>query len=96
MLSREDFVFTIGYNGPIAVVDKQAKKKYAKLTTRQLAEKGLFRAAYSSAVFSKDPEEKKIVAEAYNRLGGHSPVEPSVLDRFFGVFLVDVKRSISL
>ena len=96
MLPREDFIFTIGYNGPIAVVDNQAKRKYGKLSTRELAEKGLFRAAYSSAVYSNDPEEKKFVAEAYNRLGGYSPVEASALERFFGVFLVDVKRSISL
>ena len=106
MLSREDFVFTIGYDGPIAVVDNQAKKKYGKLSTRELAEKGLFRAAYSSAMYSKDLQELKYVAEAYNRLGGYSPVnlsktdltgaDLSALDRLFGVFLVDVKRSISL
>ena len=104
MLSREEFVFTIGYDGPAAVVDKQAKKKYGKFSTRELAEKGLFRAAYSSAVYSKDPEELKFVAEAYNRLKGHSSVDVagadisaadiSTLGRLFGVFLIDVKRSI--
>ena len=102
MLSREEFVFTIGYDGPAAVVDNQAKKKYGKLSTRQLVEKGLFRAAYSSAVYSKDPNELKFVAEAYSsRLGTHSEADlsaanTSLLDRLFGVFLVDVKRSISL
>ena len=104
MLAREDFVFTIGYDGPAAVVDNQAKKKFAKLSTRELAEKGLFRAAYSSALYSKDPEELRFVVEAFNRLGGQSPVElpasgfseadKSALDRLFGVSLVDVKRSI--
>ena len=96
MLSREDFVFTIGYDGPAAVVDNQAKKKYGKLSTRELAEKGLFRAAYSSAVYSRDPDEQKFVAEAYNRLGGDSVTEVAALNRLFGVFPVDVKRSISL
>jgi len=96
MLSREEFVFTIGYDGPVAVVDKQAKKKYKNLSTRELAEKGLFRAAYSSAAFSKDPEELRFVAEVYNRLGAHSPVDLPVLDRLFGVFPVDVKRSVTL
>ena len=106
MLSREDFVFTIGYDGPVAVIDNQAKKKYGKLSTRELAEKGLFRAAYSSAVYSKNPQELKFVAEAYKSLGGHSSAEfynadlsaadISTLDRLFGVFLVDVKRSVSL
>ena len=100
MLSREDFVFTIGYDGPAAVVDNQAKKKYGRLSTRELAEKGLFRAAYSSAVYSRDREELKFVAEAYNRLVTSSPlssgVDLSAFDRLFGVFLVDVKRSITL
>jgi hypothetical protein len=101
MLPREDFVFTIGYDGPAAVVDNQAKRKYGKLSTRELAEKGLFRAAYSSAVYSKDPRELEFVLEAYNRLRGQSPEGPadvdiSALERLFGVSPVDVKRSISL
>ena len=106
MLSREDFIFTIGYDGPAAVVDNQAKKKYGKLSTRELADKGLFRAAYSSAVYSRDPGEIKLVAETYRLLGkipqgessgtGAPGNELSSLDRLFGVFLVDVKRSVSL
>ena len=93
MFSREDFVFTIGYDGPVAVVDKQAKKKFGKFSTRELAEKGLFRPAYSSAVYSGNKEEIELVAEVYSRLQGR-PVDVSALDRLFGVSLVDVKRSI--
>ena len=93
MLSREEFIFTIGFDGPIAVIDKQAKKKYGRLSTRELAEKGLFRPAYSSAVYSGNKEEIGLVAEAYSRLEGR-PVDVSALDRLFGVSLVDVKRSI--
>jgi len=93
VLSREEFIFTIGFDGPSAVVDKQAKKKYGRLSTRELAEKGLFRPAYSSAVYSGNKEEIELVAEAYSRLQGHQ-VDVSVLDRLFGVSLVDVKRSI--
>ena len=111
MLSREDFIFTIGYDGPAAVVDNQAKKKYGRFSTRELAEKGLFRAAYSSAVYSKDPKELRLVLEAYNSRARQSPVElsgaglseaglseadKSAMDRLFGVSLLDVKRSIYL
>ena len=101
MLSREDFVFTIGYDGSAAVIDRQAKKKYGRFSTQQLAEKGLFRAAYSSALYSKNQEELKFVAEAFKRLGGNSTVgSPEVdllaLNKLFGVHLVDVKRSIYL
>ena len=80
MLSREDFVFTIGYDGPAAVVDNQAKKKYGKLSTRELTEKGLFRAAYSSAVYSRDLQELKYVAEAFNRLRRQSAARPAEAD----------------
>jgi len=101
MLSREDFVFTIGYDGSAAVVDRQAKRKYGKLSTRELAEKGLFRAAYSSALYSTNQEELKFVAEAFKRLGENSKEETSeadlsTLNRLFGVHLVDVTRSIYL
>jgi hypothetical protein len=96
MLPRGDFVFTIGYDGPAAVVDSQAKRRYSSLSTRDLAEKGLFRAAYSSAVYSKDPAELAAVVEIYNRIAGASLTVHSPLDRLFGVFLVDVKRSITL
>ena len=93
MLSREDFIFTIGYDGPVAVVDRQAKKKFGKLSAGELAEKGLFRAAYSSAVYSGKKEEIELVVEAYNRLGVNS-ADVSAMERLFGVSLVDVKRSI--
>jgi hypothetical protein len=96
MLSREDFVFTIGYDGPVAVIDRQAKKRYGALSARELAEKGLFRAAYSSAVYSKDPEDMRTLIEIYNRISGESLSVNSPLDRLFGVFPVDVRRSMAL
>jgi hypothetical protein len=96
MLSREDFVFTIGYDGPSAVVDGQAKKRYKSLSTRELAEKGLFRAAYSSAIWSEDPKDMEALIETYNRISGSSLSLDSPLDRLFGVFPIEVNRSILL
>ena len=95
MLSREDFVFTIGYDGPAAVVDGQAKKRYSAFSTRELAEKGLFRAACSSAIWSKKPEELETVAEIYNKITG-SAVPVASLQRLFGVFPVEVSRAVIL
>jgi len=96
MLAREDFIFTIGYDGPAAVVDGQAKRRYGSLSTAELAEKGLFRAAYSSALWSKDQKEIESVVEIYNKLSGASLTPDSPLDRLFGVFPVNVTRSITL
>ena len=96
MLSREEFIFTIGYDGPAAVIDNQAKKRYSSLSTRELAEKGLFRAAYSSAIWSKDSQEMAAVIEIYNRMSCASVSPDSSPERLFGVFPVEVKRSIVL
>lgn len=96
MLTREDFVFTIGYDGPAAVVDGQAKRRYGALNTGELAERGLFRAAYSSAVYSKDPKEIDLVLAAYNRAAGTAYTASASPDRLFGVFPVEVRRSIVL
>ena len=96
MLSREEFVFTIGYDGPAAVVDGQAKKRYGSLSTKELAERGLFRAAYSSALWSKDPQDMEALLEIYNRISGSALTSDSPLDRLFGVFHIEVSRSITL
>jgi hypothetical protein len=96
MLSREDFIFTIGYDGPSAVVDGQAKRRYGSLSTKELAEKGLFRAAYSSAIWSKDPKDMEALIETYNRVSGSSLNLDSPLERLFGVFPIEVSRSIRL
>jgi len=96
MLTRAEFIFTIGYDGPAAVIDGQAKRRYGSLSTRELAEKGLFRAAYSSAVWSKDPKEMETLVEIYNRISGSSLKTDSPLDRLFGVFPIEVNRSVIL
>ena len=96
MLTRDEFIFTIGYDGPAAVVDGQAKRRYRGLSTRELAEKGLFRAAYSSAIWSKDKKEIETLVEIYNRISGSSLTPDSPLDRLFGVFPINVTRSITL
>jgi hypothetical protein len=93
--SRRDFIFTIGYDGPAAVIDGQAKKRYASLSTVELAEKGLFRAACSSAVLSQDPKELEAVAEIFNRTAP-APVSVASIQRLFGVFPANVSRSIVL
>ncbi|MDR2072112.1 MAG: hypothetical protein LBP60_01575 [Spirochaetaceae bacterium] len=96
MLSREHFIFTIGYDGPVAVVDSQGARRYGALSTAELAQKGLFRAAWASAVFSGNAEEKTLVIDAYNKTAGASYGAEDSLDRLFGVFPVNGKRVVLL
>jgi hypothetical protein len=96
MITREDFIFTIGYDGPVAVVDGQAKRRYSSLSTQELAQKGLFRAACASALFSNNTQEMEIIRDTYNAVSGSSISDTVSLQRLFGVFQIDVKRSIIL
>jgi hypothetical protein len=96
MVSREEFIFTIGYDGPVAVVDGQAKRRYGNLSPQELAEKGLFRAAYSAAVFSGKPGDLEAVLEVYNRIAGTSYTAAAPPDRLFGVFPGEIRRTMIL
>ena len=85
MISREDFIFTIGYDGDSAVVDSNAKKKYGKMTTSQLIEAGLFKPALCSAVYSGSDEEIEEVRSAYSRITGKDIEGPDQLKLTLGV-----------
>ena len=97
MISREDFVFTIGFSGSTAIVDAR-KRRYARLDTRALAERGLFKAALCSAVYAGSGEELELVLEIYNRGSVHPVESVEHLQRLFGVFEVPegIGRSRSL
>ncbi len=85
MISREDFVFTIGYDGNSAVIDSNAKKRYGKMTTAQLIESGLFKPALCSAVYSGNDDEIEAVREAYSRITGSEISGPDHLKLVLGV-----------
>ncbi|MBU0928386.1 MAG: hypothetical protein KKA67_11585 [Spirochaetes bacterium] len=96
MISREEFIFTIGYDGGTAIVDGKAKAKYGKLGTVELAEAGLFRAAFASAVFSGSAEDLKAFADIYNAKAGTDYSTQEQFQRLFGVKQEKVKRVLAL
>ncbi|MEM5946947.1 hypothetical protein WKV44_00140 [Spirochaetia bacterium 38H-sp] len=85
MLSREDFIFTIGYEGRAAVVDARAKKKYGNLSTMELAREGLFRAAFCSALYSGSDEEMREFLDYFNSLSSYKKYDLESAKRLFGV-----------
>jgi len=88
MISREDFVFTIGYDGATAIVDGKAKKEYGKLGTLELAEKGLYRAAFASALRASVDGQAADMASFiafFNGKAGTSYTKADELKRLFGV-----------
>ena len=98
MLSRADFVFTIGYDGASAIVDSRAKKEYGDFSTMELAEAGLYRAACASAYFEmkKDEGPMREFIRFFNAKAGTAYTKAEELQRLFGVNLEDVSKTITL
>lgn len=92
MISRDDFVFCIGYDGDTAIVDGRAKKEFSRLSTAELAEKGLYRAAFASALYSKKPEEMRSFIDLFNKKADTQYTDPSQLSRLFGVYLEEISK----
>lgn len=96
MISREDFIFAIGFDGAAAVVDGKAKKEFGKLPTMELARKGLYRAAFSSALYSGKSEEMKAFIDYFNEKASTNYTEAAELSRLFGVYLEEITKTIFL
>jgi len=90
LISRRDFVFTIGYDGGTAVVDGSLRRRFGSLTTEELAQQGLFKQALCSAVFEAGGEGQALgrVLEVYNASAEHKLAHVEELKRMFGVFEV--------
>ena len=88
MISRENFIFTIGYEGNTTVVDGSLKKRYKSLSTMELAEKGLFKQALCSAIYESQSEALEQVLNVYNIMTESKLKSTDELKRIFGVFEV--------
>ena len=85
-MQREDFLFTIGYEGKTAIVDGQRKKKFGRLTTGELSEEGLYKAAFCSALYSGNETEMNEFIRHFSGKLGHELFTIEELKRLFGVF----------
>ncbi len=85
MISRLDFMFTIGFQGNTAIVDGSARRAYGRLSPRELAEKGLFKPAVFGASYDKDERALEEVLAAYNAKGEVKLKSVDALKRAFGV-----------
>ncbi|MFW5811798.1 MAG: hypothetical protein ACOCWS_02350 [Alkalispirochaetaceae bacterium] len=88
VMKREDFIFTIGFSGTRAVVDAKAKGQYGKLSTDELLERGLYRAAFCSALHTGDQDELERFRLAYVERTGQQIETTLALKRLFGIFEV--------
>ena len=84
-MKREQYCFTIGYNGGDAIVDKQAMARHGKKSSRELADLGLYKSALAAALFDKDPEGQKYVLERYNEASGAGLADADGLVKVLGI-----------
>jgi hypothetical protein len=96
MISRDDAMFTIGYEGLQAVVDGKARARYRKLSSMDLARQGLFRAAFASVLYSNDESEFQAFASYYNQMAGTFFKNMDEFKRLFGVSQENVRRLLVL
>ena len=87
-MNREEFVFTIGYQGGTAIVDSHALRRYKKYSTEQLLEEGLFKAAFCSALWDDNKAEQQLILDRYNEKSEQQYTSIEDLKRVFGVFEV--------
>ena len=86
-MNRDDFVFTVGYTGNTAIVDRDLRRRYRKAGARDLFAAGLYKPAFAAALFDADEESQRWIAEEYSKLSGANYGVPE-LKRLFGVFSV--------
>jgi len=85
-MTRADFVFTIGYQGNTAVVDKNARRIYANASATELLAAGLHKPAFCSALYDNDAPQMEAVVAAYRQKTGNPDITAESLKRLFGVF----------
>ncbi len=79
-------MFCIGYEGSSAIVDGRLRSRYGNLSSRRLAEEGLYKQAICSALFSGAAGELEEVLSIYNQHTVHPVASMEELKRIYGTF----------
>lgn len=85
MISREDFMFTVGYQGNTAIVDGMSKRKYGKLSISALVEQGMFKPALCAALYSESESDVETVLTQYNQYATKKITSLDELKKVYGV-----------
>ena len=85
-MKRDNFIFTIGYQGNTAVIDGNTRKQNSGASFRELAEKGLYKAAYCAVLDSGGGGELEEFISYFNARVPGRPYSKEDLSRLFGVY----------
>lgn len=89
-MKRDDFVFTIGYSGDTAIIDKAARRRHRGADAATLLEAGLLRAAFCAAMFDEELDQ---FVPRFREATGIEVQSADELKRLFGVFAVPEELS---
>ena len=84
-MTRNAFVFCIGYNGGTAIVDRKLESQFGRLATRELFTEGLYKPAVASAIFDKNETDLEWMRQEYSRVTGRDLRDSDALKRTVGV-----------
>ena len=84
-MKREDFIFTVGFDGATAVVDGAARRKYHGYDTDRLMEAGLYKQAVFAAVYDADQAALSRVLTLYNEISSVPIEQTDELIKTYGV-----------
>jgi len=84
-MTRNAFVFCVGYNGGTAIVDRKLEAQYGRLGTRELFAEGLYKPAVASAIFAKNTEDLEWIRQEYSRITEKDLRDVEALKRTVGV-----------
>lgn len=84
-MTRNAFVFCIGYNGGTAIVDRKLEAQFGRLGTRELFAQGLYKPAVASAIFAKNAEDLEWIRQQYSAVTGRELRDVDALRRTVGV-----------
>lgn len=84
-MTETTFMFTVGYQGDAALVDKGMEARFGKASDDKLFSEGLFKPAFCRGLFRGDQSLMEKVLEAYNKATSTKYKTTEELKRAFGV-----------
>jgi len=84
-MTRNAFVFCVGYNGGTAIVDRKLEARFGRLGTRELFGQGLYKPAVASAIYAKNDQDLEWMRQEYSRITGAALRDVDALKRTVGV-----------
>jgi hypothetical protein len=97
-MTREEYMFTLGYNGNQAMIDKTRLNKYRNHSLEDLCQEGQYKAAVCKAFWDDDQPGLETVLRLYNQNTVKPLASVEILKRAFGVMKLpdSIKRTVYL